>query len=627
MVSSLQSIRFFIMGVVFLHHYFIKKVTFLFWAVLISVSGLKGQISIDAYQTPYYQNFNTLSSSGTSSNVPLGWSFYETGGSPTTYEVSDGNKTSGNTYSFGANGSVERAFGSIRTGTVNTTIGERFVNNTGGVITRFIIEYTGEQWRIGNATSNDRMDFQYSTTATYLHGTIGWVDFNALDFVSPVAASASATALDGNDPANRTTLSAEITGLNIPNGASFWVRWLDFNADYSDDGLAIDDFSFTASDACPLSINSLTPASGPVNTVVHICGSNLDEVTAVFFNGMPALFSTISNDTIRTIVPNGAATGRVRCLAGCAVISANDFVVTRNNCPSTQGLIISELCDPETGFETDRFIEIYNPTGTPIDLTGWSVRAIPNNEVDAPCSEWVMCWNLSGTINAYQALTCGYSGAQSVTHDFTSPEWFTNSGVNGACYYWNGQWRDGAALYNGETRVDGIVRDQTADDWYSNRSLVRKPGICSPQPNSSYLEWEPTATVSTAGTLPATPHVHICDGAIAEMPVISGQPLSQETCGGSMAVFTVELINAMEPLQYQWFILVNDTWEQVTNGAHYSGANTGTLTILNVTSAMDGDQFYCIIAGSDSDCYAVTNAAQLSVNDLQGPLTTTIWHQ
>jgi trimeric autotransporter adhesin len=168
--------------------------------------ALKSQISITAYQSPYYQNFNTLSNSGTASNVPQGWSFYETGGSAATYLADNGNNTGGNTYSYGATGSVERSFGSIRTGTVNTIIGAKFINNTGGVITRFIVEYTGEQWRIGNIPSNDRMDFQYSTTATYLHGTIGWVDFDELDFASPVTASTTATALNGNDPANRTAL-------------------------------------------------------------------------------------------------------------------------------------------------------------------------------------------------------------------------------------------------------------------------------------------------------------------------------------------------------------------------------------------------------------------------------------
>ena len=37
-------------------------------------------------------------------------------------------------------------------------------------------------------------------------------------------------------------MSFSITGLSIPNGASFWIRWTDFDiAPGADDGLAVDD--------------------------------------------------------------------------------------------------------------------------------------------------------------------------------------------------------------------------------------------------------------------------------------------------------------------------------------------------------------------------------------------------
>jgi hypothetical protein len=44
--------------------------------------------------------------------------------------------------------------------------------------------------------------------------------------------------IDGRVPVGSGTLA-------IANGASFWIRWTDFNANGSDDGLAIDDFSLT----------------------------------------------------------------------------------------------------------------------------------------------------------------------------------------------------------------------------------------------------------------------------------------------------------------------------------------------------------------------------------------------
>ena len=35
---------------------------------------------------------------------------------------------------------------------------------------------------------------------------------------------------------------ATISGLSIPNGATFFIRWTDFDASGADDGLAVDDF-------------------------------------------------------------------------------------------------------------------------------------------------------------------------------------------------------------------------------------------------------------------------------------------------------------------------------------------------------------------------------------------------
>src|SRR5262249_35637419 len=117
----------------------------------------------------------------------------------------------------------------------------------GNIITSLSIEYSGEMWRLGQNTTGraaDRLDFQLSTDATSL-GTGTWADFNALDFPSPVVAG-TVGALVGNNSPNRTAIASTITGLSIPVGGSFWIRWLDFDlAPGADDGLAVDDFKLT----------------------------------------------------------------------------------------------------------------------------------------------------------------------------------------------------------------------------------------------------------------------------------------------------------------------------------------------------------------------------------------------
>ena len=211
-----------------------------------------GAVDLAGARASYTQAFDTLASKGSSTALPLGWSLKETGSTATAdgrYRAFTPGSGAGDTYSFGAAGSGERAFGGLRSGDLVPLFGVKFTNNTGAAIESLAIGYTGEQWRLGAPNRGpDRLDFQFSTDATSL--TTGtWHDYDGLDFASP-ATTGPAEALDGNAAANRRTIGAAIPGLSIPNGQSFWLRWVDADIPGADDGLAIDDFS-------------LTPLSGP----------------------------------------------------------------------------------------------------------------------------------------------------------------------------------------------------------------------------------------------------------------------------------------------------------------------------------------------------------------------------
>jgi uncharacterized protein len=192
----------------------------------------------------YDENFDSLASSGTSSVLPIGWIFVETGtGANATYTAGTGSGNTGDTYSFGASGSPERALGSLQAGATVPTLGASFTNDTGATITALNVAYTGEQWRLGTTNRPDRLDFQYSLDAGSL--TTGtWTDVNALDFTAPTVGTVVGL-LDGNVAANRTAVINSITGLSIPPSATVWIRWNSFDATGADDGLAIDNFFIT----------------------------------------------------------------------------------------------------------------------------------------------------------------------------------------------------------------------------------------------------------------------------------------------------------------------------------------------------------------------------------------------
>jgi hypothetical protein len=227
----------------------------IFLVTVIFPSILFAQISLDGFDS-YSQNFDSLALSGTSTVLPHGWAFIETGtNANTTYTAGTGSSNTGDTYSFGPSGNSDRAFGGLLSGSLVPTIGANFRNNTGSTITQLPIIYTGEHWRLGTRDRFDRLDFQYSVDATDLiSGT--WIDVDQLDFITPDT-SGIVGARDGNSTQSKTLLSHTILGLNIANASTFWIRWIDFNASNSDDGLAIDDFSIDET-SLPVEISSFS---------------------------------------------------------------------------------------------------------------------------------------------------------------------------------------------------------------------------------------------------------------------------------------------------------------------------------------------------------------------------------
>lgn len=262
----------------------------------------------------YSQNFDTLANSGTSSTLPAGWLMSESGtNANTTYTAGTGSGNAGDTYSFGAAAATDRAFGGLLSGSLTPTVGACFTNNTGNTISSFEIAYTGEQWRYGATGRADRLDFQYSTSATSL--TTGtWTDFNTLDYTAPNLGG-TAGARDGNAAANRDVLSpATVNSGSIANGATFCIRWTDFNATGADDGLAIDDFSITVA-GVPLpglSINDVSATEGDSGTTDFTFTISLSAAAAA---NVTVNYAT-SSDSATSGTDFNAASGTATIIAG-----------------------------------------------------------------------------------------------------------------------------------------------------------------------------------------------------------------------------------------------------------------------------------------------------------------------
>lgn len=163
---------------------------------------------------------------------------------------------------FGASNSApEKALGSLGSTTVaanndNEFIAVRLTNNTGLTLNQFTVTYDGEEWRDGQLATPETLSFGYNLGATTVGTPPNWADptttftaVPALNFTSPVfsGTGSAGTAVDGNLAGKVAGITATVSGISWDPGTDLWLRWADPQApSAADDGLGIDNFSFSA---------------------------------------------------------------------------------------------------------------------------------------------------------------------------------------------------------------------------------------------------------------------------------------------------------------------------------------------------------------------------------------------
>ncbi|HNP34156.1 MAG TPA: hypothetical protein PKN96_12755, partial [Flavobacterium sp.] len=137
--------------------------------------------------------------------------------------------------------------------------------------------------------------------------------------------------------------------------------------------------------ACtPPTISSLSPAAGIIGSQVTItCSSgNLAGAVAVF-NGVTATTVSSSASQLIVTVPTGATTGNlvITDTQPCSTTTTFTVLPTVPICGALTDLIISEVTD--TNYGGLSYIEIYNATGTTVDLSSYSLQFFANGSSTA----------------------------------------------------------------------------------------------------------------------------------------------------------------------------------------------------------------------------------------------------
>lgn len=263
-------------------------------------------------------------------------------------------------------------------------------------------------------------------------------------------------------------------------------------------------------------------------------------------------------------------------------------------------LFISEYIE---GSGNDKAIELYNPTATAINLTGYRLERFSNGESTSAAGGVL---NLSGSIDAYSTFVIvngvGVTSNATGSSPAASPALQAMADLLDVPYpaptYMNGN--DAIALFNGSTMVDlmgkigdaGMVSGQSWSDafpydgsagaWYTkDQTLIRKASVkvgvsVNPDPFIVTQQWDslPKDTWTQLGQ-------HTCDcflGVEELLNNVSFVVYPNPTTNGSVVVSASEAIEVVEVINMLGQVVLSEEVSHVSK--------TTTLTTIGLNKGM-----------------------------------------
>ena len=224
-------------------------------------------------------------------------------------------------------------------------------------------------------------------------------------------------------------------------------------------------------------------------------------------------------------------------------------------------------------------------TGATAGINGYAYRVVATGA----CSPAATSNSATLTVNSAPAITSQPNASAICAGSNTT---FSAVSSNATGYQWQVDQGAGfinisnTAPYSGANTATLTITGATAGiNGYAYRVIAT--GSCSPAATSNSAK----LTVNSA-------------------PAITSQPSASTICAGANTIFTAAASNATG---YQWQVDQGAGFINISNGAPYSGATTGTLTITGATAGINGYAYRVVAAGSCSPA-ATSNSATLTVN-------------
>ena len=324
-------------------------------------------------------------------------------------------------------------------------------------------------------------------------------------------------------------------------------------------------------------------------TQTGLCSITTTQLT-VIVNGYP----TITPGTA-TVCTNSSAQTLTLPYTN-PTYSPSNFSITWNS--PTNGLL--SLADT---ILSSTSIPVTIPAGVPAGNYTGTVKVKNGNGCISPATPFSIAINQTPVIsNQTPAAICSTGSITLNSANFTG----TNTIPSNTTYTWSAPSVSGiTGLSAGNAQssfTTGSLINTTSQPITVVYTVIPKsPSACPGAPFTISVTVNPTQIIST---IPG--NITLCP-----------QPFTSVS-----TTFSVQAANATV---YQWQENRGSGWVNITNGANYSGVTTNTLTVNNITEAMEGYQYRSSLA-NPSFCYSTySDAATLLITNVWKGTTSSDW--
>ena len=385
-------------------------------------------------------------------------------------------------------------------------------------------------------------------------------------------------------------------------------------------------FTIQGNGTCAPTSNIITPTSGPVGTVVTVTAVspyNLTGATATF-NGVSATVASISSSQVTVVVPSGAVSGTLVTTNSLGCQGSNTFTVINNLTTSCQGgstvsdLFISQVTDATYGGLT--YIEIYNGTGAPINLSNYSLQFFANGSAASYGTQ-----TLSGTLAnlSTYVVSCSLSGFSCSVPGGDGTFANLQTGISGINFTSGGNDYIGLYKISTSSMIDsfGVFNNAT---WASSLGIgdrgvdfKRKNTATVPKYAFASADWNITDWLGTGSASCSTndySDIGVYNFLVGTPPTVTVNPSFTPSClATSITVAGTEGSAGGNSLAYQWYAVAPNSasWTAITDTGVYTGSTSATLNISDVSS-LNGYQYYCQIRENSATCYSASNAVMIT---------------